>query len=365
MRVGLVIYGSLDTVSGGFLYDRKLVDYLRRQGEEVKIISLPWVSYGRSLLHNLSPAILRQLDAANVDLLLQDELNHPSLAWLNGRIHGRIHGRTSTTPIISIVHHLRVQEQWPAWQRSLYRTVERRYLQTVDAFIYNSRTTRDSVQALIGDTRHVVAPPAGDRFRPALDATAIAARARAAGPLRLLFVGSLIPRKGLHTLLDALAWLKDEPWTLDVVGPTAVSPTYTTRIRRQIKTAALEHHVTLHGLLPDDALAALAARSHLLVIPSSYEGFGIAYLEGMAFGLPAIATRSGAAHEIITHGENGFLVPPGETAELVAILGALLHDRKRLTHLSLAAHARARAHPTWNESMARAYAFLRRVASGG
>ena len=42
MRIGLVIYGSLDTLSGGYLYDRMLDEHLRRQGDEVEIISLPW-----------------------------------------------------------------------------------------------------------------------------------------------------------------------------------------------------------------------------------------------------------------------------------------------------------------------------------
>ena len=56
MRVGLVIYGSLETLSGGYLYDRKLVDYLRRQGDEVQIISFPGQDYARHLLHNLDAA---------------------------------------------------------------------------------------------------------------------------------------------------------------------------------------------------------------------------------------------------------------------------------------------------------------------
>ena len=66
------------------------------------------------------------------------------------------------------------------------------------------------------------------------------------------------------------------------------------------------------------------ARSHLLAVPSSYEGFGIVYLEGMAFGLPALASSAGGAQEIIRHGETGWLVPPGEPVGLArAILEAL------------------------------------------
>ena len=49
MRIGLIIYGSLDTLTGGYLYDRLLVEHLRRQGDHVDIISLPWRTYGRHL----------------------------------------------------------------------------------------------------------------------------------------------------------------------------------------------------------------------------------------------------------------------------------------------------------------------------
>jgi len=55
MKLGLIIYGSLDTLSGGYLYDRKLVEYLRRCGDTVEVISLPWRNYARHLADNLSP----------------------------------------------------------------------------------------------------------------------------------------------------------------------------------------------------------------------------------------------------------------------------------------------------------------------
>ena len=61
MRVGLVIYGSLDTLSGGYLYDRKLVAYLQGQGDRVTILSLPWQDYPRHCLHNLNREVLSRL----------------------------------------------------------------------------------------------------------------------------------------------------------------------------------------------------------------------------------------------------------------------------------------------------------------
>ena len=82
MRIGLLIYGSLDTLSGGFLYDRKLVQYLLSHGDEVEVISVPWRQYGRGLLDNLSPDLIQRLKLATFELLVQDELVHPSFFLL-------------------------------------------------------------------------------------------------------------------------------------------------------------------------------------------------------------------------------------------------------------------------------------------
>lgn len=352
MHIGLIIYGSLDTISGGYLYDRKLVAHLRQQGDTVEIIPLPWSWYGRHLTHNFSRSLFSQLRTASFDVLLQDELNHPSLFWLNRRLR-----RHNPPPIISIVHHLRSSEAHPAWQNRIYRWVEGQYLNSVDGFIYNSQTTQTAVSNFLRSPQpHIVTVPAGDRFQPTISPADIIARAQEAGPLRLIFVGNLIARKGLHTLLGALARLPAEAWELVVVGETAVAPTYTRTIQQQ--AARLDGPIHLLGAVSDDELAAQLRHSHLLIMPSEYEGFGIVYLEGMGFGLPAIASTSGAAGEIITDGIDGFLIDVDDTARLAQHILALHENRSRLTQMGLAARQRFLAHPTWNDSMTRIRQFL-------
>jgi glycosyltransferase involved in cell wall biosynthesis len=354
MKIGLIIYGRLQTLSGGYLYDRQLVTHLEQAGDTVEIISLPWEGYGRHLLHNFWFALQEQLRMADFDLLLQDELNHPSLFRLNRQLRGEVN-----YPIISIVHHLRSSEARPRWQNCFYRLVEQSYLASVDGFIFNSQTTRQVVQSLVGDSQpHIVALPAGDRFQPAITPQQINARAQQPGPLRLLFVANLIERKGLHLLLEAAAELPTSDWQLDVVGDTAVSPRYTQRIQQLIARHSLDKNVTLHGPLNDAELSSKMAQSHLLVVPSSYEGFGIVYLEGMGFGLPAIAGRSGAAHEIVTDGMNGFLVDVGDAAVLRQHLHTLHHNRFRLAQMSLAAQQRFQTFTSWQESMSKIHHFL-------
>jgi glycosyltransferase involved in cell wall biosynthesis len=198
MRVGLILYGNLKTVSGGFFYDRRVVDYLRRQEDQVEVISLPWPIYARALLDNVSPLVWRRLREVSVDVYLQDELAHPSLFWLNRRLR-----RLKRAPLVAIVHHLRCAENWPAWQKVCYRWVERRYLRSVDAYIVNSLSTREMVERFAGRGKPgVVARPGGDNFTGSITPQQIEARARTQ-PFTILFLGNLIPRKGLHTLIAA------------------------------------------------------------------------------------------------------------------------------------------------------------------
>lgn len=367
MHVGLLIYGSLDTLSGGYLYDRKLVEHLRGAGDEVEIISLPWRNYARHLADNFNGKFRRRLQSAPFDVLLQDELNHPSLFYLNRRLRGRY-------PLISVVHHLRCRELRPAWQNALYRAIEQRYLRSVEGFVFNSRTTRAEVSALAGaQAPSVVAHPAGDHVQSALTVEHVEARLKGlppkagtlrgsapggGGPLRLLFLGNVIPRKGLHTLVAALAQLKRADWALTVVGSLAVDPAYARGVRREIERLGLQARVRLLGALPEAEVRAHLEQSHLLAVPSSYEGFGIVYLEGMACGLPAIATTAGAAGEIITNDVDGFLAPPENPDALAKAIRSVLDDRDRLRAMSLAALERYRRHPTWAESMAAVRLFL-------
>jgi glycosyltransferase involved in cell wall biosynthesis len=354
VHVGLLIYGSLDTVSGGFIYDRNLVRYLREAGDRVDVISLPWRRYGLSLLNNLNAGLRRRLTQAPFDVLLEDELVHPSCFWLNQRLRPRM-----SYPVIAIVHHLRCRERHPAFMTHLYRRLEKRYLDSVDAFLCVSRTTAKDVEDLLGrSTPLVVASPGRDGLPGAVSREAIRARATAPGPFNLIFVGNLIPRKELHTLLAALASLPRDDWHLTVAGSLEMDAVYVDGIRRRINDAGLAPRVSLLGALPARELAARCAASHLLAVPSSYEGFGIVYLEGMQFGLPAIAGTAGAAKEIITHGSNGFLVPPGNPEALAHHIELLIRDRELLLTMSLAAHRSAAAHPTWNDSAAGARAFL-------
>jgi glycosyltransferase involved in cell wall biosynthesis len=360
MRIGLVIYGSLDTLSGGYLYDRKLVEYLRAQGDHVEVFSLPWRNYAAHLADNIHFRL-----PADLDILIQDELNHPSLIAANAARH--------PYPIVSLVHHLRCSELRPKWQNVFYRQIEKKYLKSVDGFIFNSKTTQQVVHQLIGNSKpNIVAYPPTDRFGDAILEEQIIRHAQE-NPLRILFLGNVIKRKGLHTLLEAIR-PQQSAIRLDVIGSLDSEPTYAKQTEKYVAannlssfTPALpgtpRHRppgasVFFHGPLDKEPLIEKLRQAHILVVPSSYEGYGIVYLEGMCFGLPAIGTTAGAAREIISDGVDGFLIEPGDADLLASRLKLLNEQRNVLIHMSLAARERYIRQPKWEQTASQIREFL-------
>ncbi len=354
MNVGLVIYGDLDTLTGGYIYDRQMVTALEARGHRVRVASLPATNYlGRLALNWKMPD-----NMPGLDLLLQDELCHPSLIRCNARRGGH-HG-----PVVAVVHQVLCDEPRAVWCNRLLRPVEKRYLDSVDGFIFNSCTTRDTVWRLTAANRpHVVAPPGGDRLEGTPAPEAITARALARGPLRLLFVGNLIPRKGLLSLIQALEGLPHNAWSLRVVGRLDMDGAHVRKVRQVLEARGLANRIQLLGPREGAALTAEFNRAQVLCMPYAYEGFGMATLEAQAFGLPVIGAREGATGELVSSGVNGYLVRRGDHAAVCRALEGLYADRTRLRQMGLAARRRFERHPGWADSMTRLSLFLESLAS--
>ena len=359
MRVGLVIYGSLDTLTGGYLYDRKLAEHLTAHGDDVEVVSLPWRNYARHLSDNASRALARRLDGGRFDVLVQDELNHPSLVLTNRRLADR-----SACPIVAMVHVLRVDELAGSRLRPLYAAAERRYLGGVDGAVFCCDATRASAERLVGrPLRGTVAHPCADHLDAPATEAAIRGRASRGGPLRVVSVANVVPRKGLLVLVEALARLPRDRWQLTVVGSLAMDRAYVRRVRRRVARLGLQDSVRLIGAVANRDVAAHLSDSDVLVVPSSFEGLAIAYLEAMRVGLPVIASTAGGAGEVIDDGSEGWLVAPGDVQTLASRLGRLCEDRELLARMGLAARGRAERHPRWDESLGHVRAFLRTVVS--
>ena len=359
MRIGLVIYGSLDTLSGGYLYDRIVVNGLKKLGHEVEIISLVGGPYPRRLWQGVTPGLCRRLLAGGFDILIQDELCHPSLFIVNKRLK-----QQARPLLVALVHHVLSREPRRRWQNMLLALVERSFLASVDGLIHNSKTTRQTVASLVNHDRpQVIAYPAGDRFKSPLAPDLIGRRARRSGPLKLLFLGNVIPRKGVLPLLKALSGITRDIWRLTIVGDLNFDSAHAAKARQLTRQFHLSDAVRFLGPVRDEELPGLLSTSHIFCMPYAYEGFGIAILEAMAFGLPAIGCRDGAASETIRHGTNGFLLTPRDIEGLAPLLTNLHQNRGDLLRMSLAALATYTESPTWQDGIQAIDGFLRRMSA--
>lgn len=129
----------------------------------------------------------------------------------------------------------------------------------------------------------------------------------------LLFVGQLIPRKGILQLLQALSGLKSRSWTLIIVGSGPLQG----EIEKQLKEKNLQDRVHLVGFHEKEALAKFYALADIFVLPSLREPYAIVVSEALASGLFTIASRyDGAAWDLIKLGENGLVVDPANIEEV-------------------------------------------------
>ena len=359
LRIGLVVYGSIEKVSGGYLYDRMLAERLESGGDRVEVISLTRRGYYRDAVRTaVSEMRDRYPGGERPDVVIVDELCHPSWSLRCRRLAAFL-----DRPVVALVHHLRLSEDVGPLDRAAAEFMETRFLRSVSGIIVNSSSTKREVEKLLTEGRSVpmvIAPPAGNR----LPAGPVVPRTLGPEePLRLLFVGNLIPRKGLHTLVRALCAAARRAgagsFTLTVAGATDADPGYTRRIRGELRSIASLPEITLTGRVDDAALAALYGANHVVCVPSQFEGFGIVYLEGMHFGLPAVGASSGGASDIIRSGENGYLVPAEDPVALADILTGIRRDPEHYRRLSEGALRTAREFPSWDQSMDRIREFLR------
>ncbi len=340
MRIGFLIYGDINTISGGYLYDRKVIEYLRNAGDDVTIISLNRKKYFHSIVSNLPTDFIKEHE---LDVIIEDELTYPSLYRTNEKLKKQI-------PIIALVHLFHSYSMQPGHINWLYKIIEGRYLNSIDGLILNSKSTLEQAESLMGKklARHVIAYPAGDNFNQHQDMFNQPIAYDLNDPLKILFIGNVIKQKGLHNLLHALSMLNKNAFQLTITGNIDMEPEYVQSIRDLIKQYQLSDRVEFTGPLPIDVLPDIYRQHHVMALPSVNEAFGIVYLEAMQFGLPVIGTTAGGAKEIIQHGINGYLVDAGNTGMIAKYIKHWIETPDEISTMGKHAIQRYRQHPTWD-----------------
>lgn len=162
----------------------------------------------------------------------------------------------------------------------------------------------------------------------------VAAQRKPADKIRIGYIGSVIPTKGVHVLLDAFEGIDSSKATLDIYGeiPSFHGDTsYAKRIEGQV---AADESVTIHGRYENRDLPDILSRIDILVVPSVwYETFSITIREGFLAGIPVVASRLGAMGEAFEDEVSGLYFTHGDASDLRTKLARLVDDadlRERL-----------------------------------
>jgi glycosyltransferase involved in cell wall biosynthesis len=324
-RIAWVIYGALEQVTGGYIYDRLVVERLRALGDQVTVVSL---TPG-------DPA--PQLDAAAYDAVVGDELCFRELLPM--------FQQAPSLRRVLLIHHLTGWEQPVGPEQSALLGLEKAAIDAADTCVATSHLTADRLHAE-GLARSVrVAEPGADR----LPRSATGGQEPSGLRLRLLFVGNILRRKRVLELVQAFGRLPNAHAELVLVG-AELDPEYAAEVRAAIVAAELTPRVRFLGALPGDGVAEQLSLADALVLPSALEGYGMVLSEALWASVPVIAARVGAAEKLVGATSAGLLFDPDDLAALGATVGAFLGDPALRLRLRRAAWDAAEALPRWQDT---------------
>jgi len=389
LRIAFLSVGNPARRTGGYLYHRELFARLRAQGVQLDEIYAAGASLEAQL--TAAPGFVAGFDPTPYDVVVVDALARavcaPGLdAWRTLR------------PLVALVHELPSVAVGQA-QSAAELAYEAPLLRADRLIAVSADGARILSERGVAPERIIVASGGFDRLRMQAaggsaqaaggSAQAAGGSAQAAGSvcsaqfrhsalstqhsalarsalstqhsaLTVLCVAQWIARKGVLELARAWATAVRVGWRLELVGEFAADPAYACEVRVAL-AGAPEGSVVLRGAVDDAELAAAYGAATLFAMPSRYEGYGIAFAEALAHGLPVLGCAVGPVPALVGP-EASLLVPPNDVPALAAALARLMDDPALRAHMAAAARARAATLPTWDDCAARFLAAVKAAA---
>jgi glycosyltransferase involved in cell wall biosynthesis len=334
--------GDLQTLTGGYIYDSRIVSELTALGWEVELLSLgsgfPFpdqdtINQAEQLLCQVQGGKLIVIDGlalgAMSDSIAQAAVNHP---------------------IIALIHHpLAYESGLTADQQIKLQSSERLALSYVNHVIANSPLTAQTLMESFGVDGKKITTVIPGTNQPSPPLHQVRNHFTSQNEFKWLSVGSIIPRKGFNVLIEALASLNEMSWSLSIVGDNTRDVKAYSDLLKKIASFHLQDRIHIHGVIDSMLLDSLYREADGFVLASLFEGYGMAYAEALSYALPVVGSSGGAISQTVPESA-GILTPPGDVASLTAALKLVMSDPYRRKQLSLGAKEAAEKLPTWTES---------------
>ncbi len=312
--------------TGGFIYNARAIDSLRRSGRQVVVHALrgdwPWPSAADLDVVRAQLSGIPAHEPVVADGLLWPGLGPARDAVVQGH------------PVVVLVHSLLDKEGVEDVEQVM--ADEARAIEQAHGWVATSDRTAALVRERVG-TGCV-----GEVVIPGCDS---ASRATGSNGTQLLCVATITPRKGHAWLLQALSGITGLEWTLDCAGALDRDPACVRQLTRQIEQLGLSDRVRLLGELSDDALEQAYQRADVLVHAASFEGFGMGLAEALQRGIPVVSTPAGCLDSVSA--SSAIVVAAGDADAMQQAIGCLLQDPVRRAAMADAAHGLL--WPTWDD----------------
>ncbi|WP_417807049.1 glycosyltransferase family 4 protein [Thioclava sp.] len=330
------IPGDIAQLTGGFLYERQLLEALQATGRVVQHLQLPAGFPDASAQETAKAAAILAAVPADTPVII------------DGLVFGAIDPaalRAMRAPIIAMLHHPLGLETGlsPARARHLLAR-EAENLTLAAHVVVPSPHTAQILQTEFG-----VAPSRITIALPGFSRPAPITRAPLHPPL-ILSVGLLAARKGHDVLLDALAQISDLDWQAEIVGK-AHDPKIAAALYAQRDSLGLVDRVRFCGVESREDLEARYRAAYVFALATRYEGYGMVFGEAMLHGLPIITCRTGAVPDTVPEGA-GLLVPTDAPEAFAQVLRSLLSNPAQHRAMSAASAAAGARLPTWDNTAA-------------
>jgi glycosyltransferase involved in cell wall biosynthesis len=345
--IAFVVPGRLNQLTGGYIYDSHIVAGLKKRG------------------HRLVVRQITRRDAARVLASIPDDAVVIVDGLAGGVLPKEIEREAARLRFVALVHHPLARETGTskAEAQRLQRS-ERRTLACARHVVVTSPGTATLLMREYGVRKSRISCIEPGTHRLPFGRLRARPGARRVRVNQLLCVATLTPRKGHVTLVRALARLKHLAWHLTCLGSLERDRKTAKRVRAEIRRAGLESRVSLAG----EAASRRRIERHyadadVFVLPTEYEGYGMAVAEAIASGLPVVSTPTGAIAALVGR-EAGILVPPGNVTALAAALERVLVDANARRRFRAGALRRRKRLQTWPQAVRQMAAVVRKVASG-
>lgn len=364
LRICLVSYEFPPHGGGEGVYTKELMRALESNGDEVLLLTPSWQrrksGSGGSVIYT-EPLKIPGLKTASFMFRANRKLkklseNFDIVHYTNDYCgYGRSRIELGK-PVVATIHHTHSLEASSvevhldrgklgrlkfAISEWLLGRLERHTLRNADVVVAVSRSTAENALAVypfLKDKMEIVLNSVDDsRFNTHNDGVTYRKRSGFGESPVALYVGRLTVTKGIRFLVESFkeVILKVPDAKLAIAG--SGSKYEEADIKSRIKALGLENCVIFLGQVSEEELPEVYAASDVVVLPSLVEGFGLVLLEGMAAGRPVVASRLGPIEEIVTDGEEGYLVPKGDAQALAKAISSILVDKNLRNKMGSAA----------------------------